>query len=119
MSSPVRSGTKNTGKGGATAWRLSSPSLSRNVWLDEQRELRERLLPAEIAGFDRNHRRQVRLLDVDFSSDRNRFQRDGDLDDAGKIGIVKPVGVADTLVGHDLEIFSAERMACVGGEIRK
>ena len=35
-----------------------------------RRELGERLLPAEIAGFDRNHRRQVCLLDVDFGSDR-------------------------------------------------
>ena len=33
--------------------------LSGNFRLHERRELRERLLPAQIAGFDRNHRRQV------------------------------------------------------------
>src|SRR3954447_25020017 len=94
-------------------------SLSRNIRLHEQRELGERLLPAEIAGFDWNHRRQVCLFDVDLGSDRNRFQGYGDLDDAGQIGIVETIGVADTLVGHDLQIFSAERMARVRGEIRK
>src|SRR5437773_8843047 len=87
------------------------PSLSRNIRLHERRELGERLLPAEIAGFERNHRRQVCLFDVDFGSDRYRFQGYGDLDDAGQIGIVETIGVADTLVGHDLQIFSAERMA--------
>ena len=41
------------------------------------------------------------------------FRVHGDLDDARQIGIVETIGVADTLVGHDLQIFSAERMARV------
>src|SRR5207249_2173833 len=41
------------------------------------------------------------------------------LNKARQIGIVETISISDTLVGHDLQIFSAERMARIRGEIRE
>src|SRR5262245_66662114 len=42
--------------------------LVRNLWFDEVRQERQRLLPRQVAGFDWNHRRQPLLYDFELGS---------------------------------------------------
>src|SRR3979409_2679203 len=76
-----------------------TPLLS-NLRLDELRQQRERLLPAEIAGFDRNRARYAFLHDAQLGAERNLLQRHGRQHFAGEVRVVELVGVADALVGH-------------------
>src|SRR5690348_590126 len=81
-----------------------------DLWLDELREERERILPAEIAGFRRDGARNALLHDIDLRPEEDLLQRDGRLHLSGQIGVVEPVRVDDALVRHQLEELAAERV---------
>jgi hypothetical protein len=49
--------------------------LTRNVWFDQTSQMLERFLPAEIAGFCGNHRRNAALRDVNFYADGDGLDR--------------------------------------------
>src|SRR5690349_21602794 len=91
-------------------------ALLADLRLDQLREQRERVLPAEITGFRRDGGGYAFLHDVHFRPQRYGLQRHGDRHHARQVGIVELVGMADALVGHQLEILPAERMAVAGGE---
>src|SRR5262245_29419822 len=48
----------------------------RNLRIHHVRQQRQRFLPAEVAEFDRDHRRQSRLDDFHFGPTRDLLQRD-------------------------------------------
>jgi hypothetical protein len=85
--------------------------------LDETGEVSQRILPAEIARFLRNDVRNTFLHDVHLGANRYPPERDRHLDFTRQVGIVEFVRVAQALAGHELQIFSAERMAHARGEI--
>ena len=85
--------------------------------LHEARELRQRLLPAEITRFDRDRGRQAGLLDIDLGAHGDRLEHNGDVNRTGQIGVVEAVGVADALVRNELEVFPPERMAVAGRKV--
>src|SRR5437870_5908727 len=100
-----------------TAGRRAALAQSiRNFRLDQLRQLREGLLPAEIARLRRNDLGNAFLHDVQLGPARDLLQRDGDLHLARQVRVVELVGVADALVRRELEIPSAEGMAFAGGE---
>src|SRR5215475_12683317 len=87
--------------------------------LDETGEVLQRILPAEIARFLRNDVRNTFLHDVHLGANGYLPERHRHLDFARQIGIVEFVRVAQALAGHELQIFSAERMAHTRVEISK
>ena len=81
------------------------------IWdfsLDEFREQRQRFLPAKIARLDRNCRGHSFLRDVQFGAAGHLVQGDCRLHFAGQVRVVEFVRVADTFVGLQFEIGSAE-----------
>src|SRR5262245_13324920 len=96
------------------------PRLSiRDLSLDELRQKRERLLPAEIACLWRDGLRQARLHDAQFRSAGNALQGDRRLHLPGQVRILEPVGVANALVWRQLTIFAPEGVTAAGAEIRE
>src|SRR5262249_38072087 len=93
--------------------------LVRNLWFDEGRQERQRLLPPQVAGFDWNHRRQPLLYDFELGSAGDPAQRDRDLHLARHVRVVELVGVSDSLVWGQLDVRSAEGMAPTGAEVRE
>jgi len=87
--------------------------------LDEAGEVSQRILPAEIARFHRNDVGNTFLHDVELGADGDLLERHRHLHFARQIGVVELVRVAQALAGHELQIFSAERMALARGEIAK
>src|SRR5262245_38379385 len=83
------------------------PALIRNLGLDELRQKRERLLPAETARLEWNDRRQTLLHDIQLGSARDPFQGHRRLHLARQVRIVESVRVANTLVWHQFEKFPA------------
>src|SRR5499427_958871 len=88
-----------------------------DVGFDEAGEVSQRILPAEIARFHRNGVGKTLLHDVQLGADRYWLECHRHLDFARQIGILESVRVAQALAGHELHIFSAERMAHARGEI--
>src|SRR5262245_50814436 len=86
----------------------------RNLWFDEVRQERQRLLPPQVAGFDWNHRRHPLLYDFDLGSAGDPSQRDRDLHLARQARVVELISVSDSLVWGQLDVCSAERMARTG-----
>src|SRR5215208_3185403 len=85
--------------------------------LDEAGEISQRILPAEVAHLRRNHVGDTLLHNVDLGAADDGLERHRHLDFARQVGIVESVRVAQALAGHELQIFSAERMARARGEI--
>src|SRR4029450_2447249 len=96
---------------------LTDPELLIDFGLDETGEISQRILPAEIARFHRNGVGKTFLHDVQLGADGYWLERHRHLDFARQIGILESVRVAQALTGHELQIFSAERMAHARGEI--
>ena len=94
-----------------------SASLLIDFGLDEAGEISQRILPAEIARFHRNDVGNAFLHDVHLGANGYLPERHLHLDFARQIGIVEFVRVAQALAGHELQIFSAERMDHACGEI--
>src|SRR5436305_9148232 len=90
-----------------------------DLGLDELREQGEGFLPAEVAGFGWNDIRHALLHDAQLRSAGYRLQRDGDVHESRKIGIVESVGMADAPVRLELEILAAERVSVPRREIRE
>jgi hypothetical protein len=93
--------------------------LIRNFRLDQSRQQRQRLLPAEVARFCGNNSRHAFLHDVQFCSARNFFERDRRLHFARQVRVVKFIRVANAFVRPQLHVCSAEGVALARGEIRK
>src|SRR5450432_2755408 len=81
-------------------WAAPGGRSSRNLGLYEIIELRQRLLPPEIAHLKRNSLRQSFLHDVQLGPAQDFLQGHRRHDLAGQIGIVEPVGIANLLEGH-------------------
>src|SRR6266576_1521964 len=94
-----------------------SVSLLIYFGLDETGEISQRFLPAEIARFHWNGVGNAFLHDGQLGADGDLLERHRHLHFARQIGIVEFVRVAQALAGHELQIFSAERMAHARGEI--
>src|SRR5581483_5499760 len=95
------------------------PILIRDLRFDQLRKLRKRVLPAEIAGFRRNHRWDAFLDYAELGADGYGLERDGRLHLSRQIRIIELVGVADALARHELHISAPERVAVTAGEVRE
>src|SRR5258708_32974667 len=91
--------------------------LIRNFSLDQFRQKRQRLLPAQIASFEWDGGRYPFLGDVQLGSAEHLLQDERRLHFAGQVRVIEFIRVADMLVGRQFEIGSAERVALAGGEI--
>src|SRR5581483_6858827 len=100
------------------AARRSAASLL-DFGLDQPRQRRERLLPAEIARLERNDVGHSLLHDVHLRADGHLPQGDRHPHLARQARVVEPVGVADALGARQLEILPAERVALAGREVRE
>jgi len=103
-------------RGSSMPTRAETPSV-RNLGLDQPGQLRQRLLPAEVAHLDRDHIGDAFLHDGHVGAAGHRPQRNGGAHLARQLGIVEAVGVDDPLAGHQLEVLAAERVAVTAGEI--
>ena len=88
-----------------------------DFWFHELRQLSQTLLPAEIAGLERDYLGNACLFDRYFRTNRNSLQDHRDLHLAWQIRIVEPVGVDEPFSGNEFQIFAAERMAVTSREI--
>ncbi len=77
----------------------------------------ERLLPAEVAPFERNDSRDTFLNDVQLGPARNLLQGYRHLDFPRQIRVVESVRVTNALVRHEFSIFATEGVAVPGSEI--
>jgi len=96
---------------------LISPLMIRDVGLDQFRQKHERFLPAEIAGFRRNHLWDAFLHDIQLGPDRYLLQSYGHLKFPWQIRVVEFVRVAKAFVRHQLQVRSAKGMALSCGEV--
>src|SRR6188474_1535015 len=96
----------------ASAW-----ESARNFWLDQLAEQRQRNLPAEVAHFGGNDFRYALLHDVQLGAAGDLPEVHGHRDEAGQVGIVEFVGVAQALVRLQLEVLAAEGMALAIAEV--
>src|SRR5512146_93374 len=87
--------------------------------LDEPCEVSQRVLPAEITSLGRNDIRDALLHDMELRPDRYFLQGYRHLNIAGQVGIIELVRVTQALVGNELDIFAAKRMALARREISK
>src|SRR5258708_5172824 len=94
-------------------------SLLSDLRLDEFGQVSQRLLPAEVTGFDWNDIRQAFLHDADFRTERDFLQRHRYSDLTGQVRILELVGVTQALVGDEFDILATERVALAVGEIPK
>src|SRR5881394_3749454 len=102
----------------------SSPSRPacrdlRNLRLDELGQQGERFLPAEIARFGWDGRRDPFLDDTHLRADGHLLERDRGLHLAGQARVVELVGMANAFIRHELEIRAAEGVTGAGGEVRE
>src|SRR6185503_17828364 len=97
----------------------ASLSLSWNLGFDELRQQRERLLPAEIAGFGRDGAGYAFLHDIQLGPAERLLQGHHSPHLSGQIRIVKFVGMDNTFVRHQFEVLAAKRVASAGGEVRE
>ena len=94
-------------------------SLIRDLGLDEFRKLRERLLPAEIAHFQRDRFRQPFLHDAELGSARDLLQCHRRLHFSGQVRIVESIRIADLLEWHEFAVLAAKGVAVARREVRE
>src|ERR1700687_3264122 len=92
-------------------------SLLSDLRLDEFGQGSQRLLPAQVTGLDWNDSRQAFRHDVDFRAERDFLQRHRHSNLTGQVRVLELVGVAQALVGDELNILATERVAMAGAEI--
>jgi hypothetical protein len=92
-------------------------SLLIDFWLDEPRQVSQRLLPAEIAGLRWNYVWQAFLNDVQLGAERDFPECHCHLNLTWQVGVVESVCVAQAFMGYELDILAAERVAVARGKI--
>jgi acetyl-CoA acetyltransferase len=93
--------------------------LLSDLRLDEFGQVAQRLLPAQVTGLDWNDIWQAFLHDIDFRAERDPLQCHRHSNLSGQVRVLELVGVAQALVGHELNVLATERVALAGGEIAK
>ena len=91
--------------------------LSRDLRLDQRRQLHQRFLPAQVAHLQRNDLRDAGLRDAQLGAAQHRLQCDRHLQQAGQVGVVEAVGVAESWSGTSLQVLAAEGMAVAAAEV--
>ncbi len=84
---------------------------------DKHGEMQQRFLPAEVAGFFRDHSGDTGLCDIQFRAAGDGFELYGNLHGALQVRIVENIGVAHEFVRHQFDIFAAEGVTVTVAEL--
>src|SRR5436190_2737816 len=99
----------------SAAWRRCS-SVG-NLGLDQLRQRRQRILPAEVAHLGGDHARNPLLQDLELHAAGDLGHRHGGAHLAGQVRVLELGGVADAAAGHELKVLAAEVVAVAAAEV--